>query len=220
MALIRPQQFYETKLTRALTLGGSETTIYVETLPTETTGSVIINPSSEDGREKITYTGTGSSPNTLTGVTRGVPFATTTGSATSTSRVAANCKRHAAGEVVEMNPGHYESLMADLLGNITAMPNALNMGSNKITALATPTANTDASTKAYVDGVAVAGAPDANATTKGIVEQATASEVAAGTDAGGTTAPLFALPSSIAAAVQNSNWFYAADAEASDTYVI
>lgn len=70
------------------------------------------------------------------------------------------------------------------------------MGSAKITDLATPTANTDAATKAYVDGVAVAGAPDANETTKGIVELATGAELAAGTSAGSTGARLVAAGSS------------------------
>jgi hypothetical protein len=53
-----------------------------------------------------------------------------------------------------------------------------------------PSGNTDAANKAYVDGVAVAGAPNANTTTKGIVEIATASEIAAGTATGGTGAAL------------------------------
>ena len=44
--------------------------------------------------------------------------------------------------------------------------------------------------KAYVDSVAVAGASNANDTTKGIVETATAAEAAAGTSVGGTGARL------------------------------
>lgn len=41
-----------------------------------------------------------------------------------------------------------------LLDGSKAMTGNLNMGSNKITNLATPTANTDAATKAYVDSAA------------------------------------------------------------------
>ena len=51
--------------------------------------------------------------------------------------------------------------------------------------------NDDICDKAYVDGVAVAGASDANETTKGIVEMATQLEIASSTSAGGTTAPMF-----------------------------
>lgn len=52
--------------------------------------------------------------------------------------------------------------------------------------------------KAYIDGVAVAGASNANTTTKGIVEQATVAEVDAGTATGGTGAVLFVSPDALA----------------------
>lgn len=51
--------------------------------------------------------------------------------------------------------------------------------------------------KSYIDGVAVAGASNANTTVKGIVEQATASELSAGTATGGTGAVLFVDPSTL-----------------------
>ncbi len=53
-----------------------------------------------------------------------------------------------------------------------------------------PTLSAQFATKQYVDGVAVAGAPDATTTVKGIVELATAAETAAGTATGGTAANL------------------------------
>lgn len=75
-------------------------------------------------------------------------------------------------------------------------------GANVFTSLptssATPTGNSDLTTKTYVDGVAIAGAPDANATTKGIVEQATAAEITAATATGGTSAALFISPDKLA----------------------
>lgn len=52
-------------------------------------------------------------------------------------------------------------------------------------------------TKKYVDDIAIAGAADASQTVKGIVEEATQSEMDAGTDTGGTSAKLFAPPSVI-----------------------
>jgi len=59
----------------------------------------------------------------------------------------------------------------------------------------TPTTAFQAAPKGYVDGVAIAGAPDASETVKGIVEEATNAEVAAGADTGGTGAKLFVPPS-------------------------
>lgn len=52
--------------------------------------------------------------------------------------------------------------------------------------------------KSYVDGVAVAGASDANTTTKGIVEEATAGEINSSASTGGTGAKLFMTPSTFA----------------------
>lgn len=59
-----------------------------------------------------------------------------------------------------------------------------------------PVGGTDAANKAYVDGVAIAGAPDASTTVKGIVEIATGAELAAGTGTGGTGAVLVSAGSS------------------------
>ena len=71
-------------------------------------------------------------------------------------------------------------------------------------------------TKRYADGVALAGAPDASITTKGVVEIQTQAEYEAGTTVGGTSAPLV-VPASIGARFLSG---YAVDAGANDTYVI
>jgi hypothetical protein len=63
----------------------------------------------------------------------------------------------------------------------------------------TTSSNTQYCQKAYIDGVAVAGASNANKTTKGIVEQATVAEISAGTATGGTGAVLFISPDAYAA---------------------
>lgn len=55
--------------------------------------------------------------------------------------------------------------------------------------------------KAYADALAIAGAPDASTTAKGIVEEATQAEVDAGTAVGGTGARLFVNPSTILAPI-------------------
>jgi hypothetical protein len=54
--------------------------------------------------------------------------------------------------------------------------------------------------KAYIDGVAVAGASDSNETTKGIVEEATTAEITAKTATGGTGAKLFVTPAKLGGA--------------------
>lgn len=75
-------------------------------------------------------------------------------------------------------------------------------------------------TKRYVDGVVTGGAADANTTTKGLAEEATQAEIAAGTAAGGTAARLFANPSTLAAHAQAGTWHYAVEdgTGADDTY--
>lgn len=58
----------------------------------------------------------------------------------------------------------------------------------------TNTVNTQYCQKAYIDGVAVAGASNANTTTKGIVQEATVAQINAGTQTGSTGAILFMDP--------------------------
>jgi hypothetical protein len=80
-----------------------------------------------------------------------------------------------------------------------------------------PVANNDIPNKAYVDGVVVAGASNANTTTKGIVEEATQAEVDAGTTTGGTGADLFARPDTLRSRLLSD---YVIDTGAADAYVI
>lgn len=89
----------------------------------------------------------------------------------------------------------------------------------------TPSGNTDAANKAYVDGVVTGGAADANTTTKGLMEEATEAEIEAGTAAGGTAARLAINPSTLKSSDYGAKVYgrygdYAADAQANDTYVI
>jgi hypothetical protein len=92
MSNILPQDNYDTYLTAAL--GTDDTTIYVGALPTKTSGYLVIYD--VDGRtikEKIKYTGTASSPNRLTGCTRGLAFSDTSG-VVSDAEVPANKLSH------------------------------------------------------------------------------------------------------------------------------
>lgn len=58
--------------------------------------------------------------------------------------------------------------------------------------------------KDYIDNAIVAGAADASETVKGLVEEATQTEINAGTDIGGTGAKVFIVPSKVRGAIRNN----------------
>lgn len=71
--------------------------------------------------------------------------------------------------------------------------------------------------KDYIDGIAIAGSPDASTTIKGIAEEATQAEVDAGTASGGTSARLFINPSTHRGRLYND---YSVDTVGTDDYAI
>lgn len=85
------------------------------------------------------------------------------------------------------------------------------------TSYTAPTNNLEYSSKKYADDLAIAGAPDASTTVKGIVEEATQVEVDAKTAAGGTSARLFLNPTTQRSVLLSD---YVADTGAADAYVI
>jgi hypothetical protein len=95
-------------------------------------------------------------------------------------------------------------------------------GVASIAGLSTPTSGetTKAVNVAYANALAIAGAPDATTTVKGISEEATQAEIAAGTAAGATSARLFTNPSTLAPHIQAGTWLYAAEdgSGSDDTY--
>lgn len=80
-----------------------------------------------------------------------------------------------------------------------------------------PSTASQVANKAYVDGVTVAGAPNANTTTKGIVQEATQAQVDAKTAIGSTGAELYINPSTIRSTLVSDG---VSDTGAVNAYVI
>lgn len=80
-------------------------------------------------------------------------------------------------------------------------------GIASITGLSAPTTGTQAASKDYVDATVIAGAPVAGPSTTGIVRQADASQVTAGT-ASESGAILVASPDQMAAQIQSNSWLF------------
>ena len=114
--------------------------------------------------ELIKFTGitdNGDNSGILTGVTRGLAFY----GGTETS-VAANGRTHQAGSSIVCSDAHY---YYDRLMDLTSAETVTGIKTFTVSPIVpTPTTDYQASTKAYVDSVAIAGAPDASTITKGI----------------------------------------------------
>jgi len=156
-------------------------------------GYATIDPGTSK-KEFISFTGISQDPNsseaTLTGVSRGLqgkyPY-------TASSTLA---KSHSGGAklIISNPPQHYEKY-ANRERNQTIS------GVWTFSSSSPPRYNTDSYSfitglsylvnKAYVDNVATSGAADASTNTKGLVEQATLSELMSSASSGDTTAPLF-----------------------------
>lgn len=121
-----------------------------------------------------------------TNVARGISVLTGTTSVTTLK------KSHRRGASVKITDGPQLVLLTRIVNGIGTFP-------NKISYTSAPTFSNglDIVDKTYVDGVAVAGAPNADETTKGISELSTAAETGAGTSVGSTGARLV-IPTSLA----------------------
>lgn len=112
---------------------------------------------------------------------------------TPTTEVAANKKAHRRGASVKITDYPIMGYLRELLNGAFTFPNKLSYESHP-----TFSSNTEMVDKKYVDDTALAGAPDASTTVKGVAEEATQAEVDADTAAGGTSARLFVNPSTLA----------------------
>ena len=162
----------------------------------------VISPG-KDREEHFTFTGISA------GVLTGVSHITMVAPYTETSGLN---EAHSAGEVIVLMtnaPGFYNDFLnkqndETIAGTYTFPETALPRSSASHSYIAGE--EEFFATKRYADGLALAGAPDANTTTKGIVEEATQAETAAGTAVGATSARLFTNPSTLAAHIQSGAW--------------
>jgi hypothetical protein len=107
---------------------------------------------------------------------------------TGTTTVAALQKSHRRGASVKITDGPQIMILSRLLNGQGLLPNYLKYATSL--ACTSGSSNNTICDKAYIDGVAVAGASNANDTTKGIIEMALAAEAASSTSLGGTGARL------------------------------
>lgn len=140
------------------------------------------------------------------------------------------CFRNDTGSVVEFMEIDPSTLIAggaitinkrglSFYGDLTTQTTALKLDwpTNSIVMLGTDVSQIFQWLKEYIDGIAIAGAPNASTTAKGLAEEATQAEVDAGTAAGATGARLFINPSTHRGRAYND---YAADSVGTDSYAI
>ncbi len=121
---------------------------------------------------------------------------------TGTSSVTALQFAHARGAKVTITTAPITIFLTNVLLGKQYMENKLKYQTT-VSCSAADTNNTICE-KAYIDGVAVAGAANANTTTKGIVQEATAIQAASTTVTGSTLARLY-LPAGIATSSPSAN---------------
>lgn len=128
------------------------------------------------------------------------------------TEVSGNKKLHRRGASVKITDYPILGVLRQILNGEATIPNKLSYNSHP-----TFSSNTELVDKKYVDDVAVSGASDADTSTKGLVEEATQTEVDARTTTGGTSAKLFAPLDKIRASKYHD---YAADSVGTDSYAI
>lgn len=148
--------------------------------------------------EFISFTGITANANgtaTLTGVTRGLakkyPFTTD-----------ASYKLPHSGQsqfILSDAPQAFNKFVS--VENTETIAGVKTFSSFPITPSSAPTTDYQTANKKYVDDTAIAGAPDATLTVKGIVEIGTTAEIDAGTSTGGTGASLAVRPDQLASSI-------------------
>ena len=201
-----PLADFTTNLSTAIAVGGTTATLQSATdddgiaLPT---GRYFFSIDGENsGKEHFSCTLTGTALTNLKSVSRqGV-------------ETAGAVRAHRIGATVSLTDFAHLLYMNNLLKGTTTLDSAVPLGYDGTASITT--AN-QLATKAYVDGVAVAGAPNASTTVKGIVQEATQAQYLAKTAVGSTGAELYVNPSIVASTLLND---YKVDTGAANAYVI
>lgn len=215
MTLLTLQNFFKTTVSTAWATGTGNR--YITTLPTASTGRLVINPAHSTKREIIQYSakGTDGGGNYITVSVRGIGGTTDQIHAVN-EPVRSNITAEVITDIQTELDLKLDDTMLDTDGTLAANSDT-KVASQKATKTYADTkmpasyldtditlaANSDTkvpsqkAAKAYIDAIAVSGAPNASTTVKGIVEIATQAELNAGTDTGSTGASLSVLPSQL-----------------------
>ncbi len=177
-----------------------------------TKGYATIEPGNGTQEEQISFTGitnNASGTDTLTGVSTVLfisPYTETSGLA----------KVHAGGTqlVISNTAGFYNNFA--VLSDAETISGVWTFSTVPVSAT-DPTGSTQVANKHYVDGVAIAGAPNATTAVKGIVQEATYAQILARTQAGSTGADLFVNPLTLPSTLLSD---YVVDTGAANAYVI
>ena len=214
MAIITPVASFKTTLTQKLSAAG--TTAFIDTTTDDSGNDLdgkIIAVTLEkgvSGKEETVIGTVSTSGASMTSLTRNIDVLDGTTAGTGVT--------HRKKSTVEITAFPYLTLALRALNGTDQLAAASKMAYDG--AVTHVVGSNELATIKYADDLAIAGAPDSSATTKGLNEMATSAESQAGTDTGSTTGPLVVAPSDIAANVQNQSHVYLADSGAADAYVI
>lgn len=179
---------FETSLQSAITTSATSMTLAANSVQGGSTLSGFNCFTIDEGSAQAEYVCGTVSSTSVTGMTRGVdPVTATTTNATLQFA-------HRRGANIKITDFPLIQIMRNQLNGIESISNIMVYNQNFTFA-----SDTQIVSKKYVDGLAIAGAPDSSLTAKGILEKASGAEAASGAadGSGNTTAPL-ALTASIA----------------------
>lgn len=155
-----------------------------------TIGFGTLEPGNGVQEEQISFSGitqNGNGTATLTGVKTVLMLAPYT-------QTANLAKTHAGGTtfVISNTAGFYDSMTSK--SNDETITGLYTFTQTPIIPVAAPTLDTEVANKKYVDDTAIAGSPDMTTSVKGIAQEATDTQINAGTQAGSTGAELAVNP--------------------------
>lgn len=197
---------FSTSLATAIAVGGTSFT----TQSNVDDDGVTLN----DGLVYITVDGTNSNKEHFQAIKTGASYASVYSVSRQGVLTSGAVRAHRIGATAVCTDYAVLKYLLDLVAGTTTFNASVPLGYDGAPTIST---GNQLATKTYVDGVAVAGAPNADTTTKGIVEEATQAEVDAKTATGGTGAKLFQNLSTVRSTLLSD---YVVDTGTADAYVI